>query len=73
MSQRAQLTIGDMGSPDGGTMGSCTVDFDREHKCWRILATKYPHHFCDILKDGGDATTGDVLIQCALFGEIVYG
>lgn len=38
-----------------------------------VLATKYPHHFCDILKENGDATTGDVLVQCALFGDIVYG
>jgi hypothetical protein len=38
-----------------------------------VLAAKYPHHFCDILKEDGDATTGDVLVQCALFGDIVYG
>jgi len=38
-----------------------------------VLAKKYPHHFCDILKEDGDATTGDVLVQCALFGDIVYG
>lgn len=38
-----------------------------------VLAAKYPHHFCDILKEEGDATTGDVLVQCALFGDIVYG
>lgn len=38
-----------------------------------VLAAKYPHHFCDILKEDGDSTTGDVLVQCALFGDIVYG
>ncbi len=38
----------------------------------QVLADKYPHHFKDIVDETGDATTGDVLVQCALFGEIVY-
>lgn len=39
----------------------------------QVLATKYPHHFIDIVRETGDATTGDVLVQCALLGDIVYG
>ncbi len=39
----------------------------------QVLAEKYPHHFKDIIQESGDATTGDVLVQCALFGDIVYG
>lgn len=31
------------------------------------------HHFPNILNDNDDAETGDVFVQCALFGEIVYG
>jgi hypothetical protein len=38
-----------------------------------VLAKKYPHHFCDILGSTGDAKTGDALVQCALFGDLVYG
>ncbi len=38
-----------------------------------LMATKYPHHFADILNENDDATTGDVLVQLALFGELVYG
>jgi hypothetical protein len=38
-----------------------------------VMAAKYPHHFKDVIMDNGDAETGDVLVQCALFGEIVYG
>jgi len=37
------------------------------------LAINAPHQFGRLLVDGGDADTGDALIQCALFGEIVYG
>lgn len=39
----------------------------------QVLADKYPHHLKDIIAGTGDAITGDVLVQCALFGEIVYG
>ena len=31
------------------------------------------HHFPNILNGNDDVETADVLIQCALFGEIVYG
>jgi len=37
------------------------------------LMQKYPRHFGDFLSDNTDATTGDVFLQCCLFGEVVYG
>lgn len=37
-----------------------------------IIASEYPHHMADILKRNYDAVTGDVLVQCAVFGKIVY-
>jgi len=52
---------------------SYTLSVRKLMKGLAVLAAKYPHHFCDILNENGDATTGDVLVQCALFGEIVYG
>lgn len=39
----------------------------------KIMAEKYPKHFGDMISNNGDATTGDVFLQCALFGEIKYG
>jgi len=39
----------------------------------RILQERYPHHWADILEENSDAITGDVLLQCAAFGDIVYG
>lgn len=39
----------------------------------KIIAEKYPHHLSSITEDNADCETGDVIIQCALFGEIVYG
>lgn len=32
-----------------------------------------PVQFGNMLKEEGDAWTGDTLIQCCLFGEIIYG
>jgi hypothetical protein len=36
------------------------------------LATKYPRHFADLVNENSDAVTADVLLQCCLFGELVY-
>jgi hypothetical protein len=38
-----------------------------------VMSMKYPRHFADMVAETGDATTGDVFIQCCLLGEIVYG
>ncbi len=38
-----------------------------------IMAQKYPRHFANVMTENGDAETGDVYLQCCLFGEIVYG
>lgn len=39
----------------------------------RTCAAKYPHHFKDFIAESGDMTTADVIVQCAVFGEIIYG
>jgi len=39
----------------------------------QIMADKYPHHFADVMTEQDDASTGDVFLQCSLFGEIVFG
>jgi hypothetical protein len=37
------------------------------------LATKYPRHFADLVNESTDVITADVLLQCCLFGELIYG
>jgi hypothetical protein len=32
-----------------------------------------PRHFADVLNENDDAGTGDVFLQCCLFGEIIFG
>ena len=38
-----------------------------------LMATKYSHHYADVLLGNDDATTADVWFQLAVMGEIVYG
>lgn len=38
-----------------------------------IMARDFPTHFMNMITENDDAETGDVLLQCCIFGEIVYG
>ena len=38
-----------------------------------VMADRYPQHFKDVITENHDAVTSDVFIQCAVFGEIVFG
>ena len=39
----------------------------------KIMAEKYPIHFADFINENDDSITGDVFLQCCLFGEVIYG
>jgi hypothetical protein len=39
----------------------------------QLMADQYPKHFADLAANSGDAITGDVLVQLAVFGELIYG
>lgn len=38
-----------------------------------IMAAKYPKHFAAMIAGQGDAITGDVFVQCVIFGKVIYG
>jgi hypothetical protein len=38
-----------------------------------VMLDKYPHHLNNVLSGNYDAVTGDVFLQCCLFGHVVYG
>jgi len=38
----------------------------------RLMAERCPRHFANMLTGNGDATTGNVLIQLAAFGQLRY-
>jgi hypothetical protein len=37
------------------------------------MVEKYPRHYADFKDGDEDASTGDVFLQCCIFGEVVYG
>ena len=37
-----------------------------------IIKSKYPRDYKDLKDENYDADTADILVQCSLFGEIVY-
>lgn len=39
----------------------------------RVMSEKYLSHFTDFIYENDDASTGDVFLQCCVFGDIVYG
>jgi hypothetical protein len=56
----------------GGKM-EWVLDLDAVEKGLALMAERHPGHFADILSEDDDAETGDVLLQCCLFGELVFG
>ena len=48
------------------------LDLDSITKGIQVMAEKYPRHFADMVSEDFDATTGDVFLQCCLFGEVIY-
>lgn len=50
-----------------------TLTLAKIKKGLTVMAKKYPKHFASILKEDTDSETADVLLQCALFGEVIYG
>ncbi len=39
----------------------------------RIMSEKYYSHWSDFRKEDDDAITGDVFVQCCVFGDVIYG
>lgn len=39
----------------------------------KVMAAMYPEHWVNFRNENADAETGDVFVQCCLFGRLVYG
>lgn len=74
--------IGDYPMNTGGGLVISTLEEDEENKTLNlksikqgleIMAEKYPKHFSDMLEENTDGDTGDVFLQCCLYGDIIYG
>lgn len=67
------LTISDDSICDQGSVeGEHTLDHDAMLRGLEVMREKYIKHYDDFMTGNEDADTGDVFLQCALFGEVVY-
>ena len=58
---------------EGVTPEKKFINRDLIHYALGIMSTRYPRHFATFMAENEDAETGDVLLQLAALGEIVYG
>lgn len=54
-------------------MTKARLDLESIKKGITVMANLYPYHFKNMIAENGDAETGDVLLQCCVFGKLVYG
>lgn len=59
--------------PDDGDGKVYRLDRAAVERGLAVMAEKYPRHLLDFIEENDDADTGDVFLQCALFGEVIYG
>ena len=49
------------------------LTIDDVRKGLELMRDEYPHHFADLVGEEDDLITGDVFLQLATFGEVIYG
>lgn len=50
-----------------------TLTQDKLQAGLQVMHDKYPHHWADFINQNDDAITGDVFLQCCVFGDAIYG
>ncbi len=53
--------------------GYYRLDLDKIETGLRVFIEKYPQQWADFSNGNYDAYTGDVFLQCCIFGEAIYG
>jgi hypothetical protein len=53
--------------------GYYRLDLAKVTKGLEVMAVKFPRHWADFINENTDATTGDVFLQCCVFGDVIYG
>ena len=49
------------------------ITMDNVQKGLELMRDDYPRHYADLVEENDDAITGDVWLQLAVFGDIIYG
>ena len=49
------------------------ITIEDVRKGLELMRDQYPRHYADLVEEQDDAITGDVWLQLATFGELIYG
>ena len=49
------------------------LTIDDVRKGLELMRDGHPRHYADLIEENDDAITGDVWLQLAVFGEVIYG
>ena len=58
---------------EGETPTKHYLTMENVQKGLELMRDEYPHHYADLMEEEDDAITGDVWLQLAVFGELIYG
>jgi len=58
---------------DGEERDSFDLDLAAICRGAQVMSEHYPAYFHELFEDGGDAVSGDLFIQCCVFGDAIYG
>ena len=66
---------------NGGYLNICDLEEDEEHKVglgdivkgFEIVMLNYPQMYANIREENYDLYDADAVIQCAVFGDLIYG
>jgi hypothetical protein len=58
---------------EGANKGRMVIGMDEIKDGLAKMAVRAPRHFSDLINESDDAITHDVMVQCIVFGEIIYG
>lgn len=59
--------------PDGDGQKTTIIGPTEVEAGVQLMATKYGRHFIDMMTENDDAITSDVLLQCIVLKDVVYG
>lgn len=64
------LIIRDISEGEGDTY---VLDLSALKRAWRLMEEKFPEHYGRIRAENDDANEGDMFLQLATFGDVIYG
>lgn len=56
-----------------GEEGKWILDLESVSRGLKVMSSKYPKHWHDLMIDNADAGTADAFVQCCLFGKVIFG